>query len=139
MSHWSKEAKATIARVVAENPGKDDEELLDLIDAAYPFGMREYWPYKVWLSERRAWRLSRIAPDSPMAIVCGACGADIGKKCREYLNPRAAGEDARWPIGEPRPELDYFHEARLERFKQATNGPLFEALEQGQHDIGGEG
>lgn len=124
MSHWAETAKAAIARVVEENPGKTDDELLELIDAAYPFGRREHWPYKVWLTERRAFRLSRIEPGSPLADICGACGADIGKPCREYVNPRTAGEDPRWPMGESMPVLDYFHEVRGRRVNKAS-GPLF--------------
>lgn len=30
----------------------DPVEIGKIIDAAYPFGERRYWPYKVWLSER---------------------------------------------------------------------------------------
>lgn len=121
MSHWAKEAKSTIERVVAENPGKTDDELLELIDAAYPFGPREHWPYKVWLTERRAWRISRVPIDSPLAIICNACGADIGKRCREIVDPADVQEAGYWP----KLEIDTFHETRLVRFRVATSGPLF--------------
>lgn len=112
MSHWAAAAKATIERVVAENPGKNDEELLELIDAAYPFGMREHWPYKVWLTERRAWRRSRIVPGSDLERVCTTCGADMGRPCLE-LSDKPRIERAEVPT----------HESR--KLQPAGNGPLF--------------
>ena len=58
-SRWRAHARATIARVISvakgENPEITREELLHLIDAAYPFGERSNWPYKCWLEERKAW------------------------------------------------------------------------------------
>lgn len=58
-SRWRAHARATIARVISvargENPDITHEELLLLIDAAYPFGERKYHPYQCWLSERKLW------------------------------------------------------------------------------------
>lgn len=34
------------------------------VDAAYPFGVRQHWPYKAWLEARRAY-LDRFRPDPP--------------------------------------------------------------------------
>ena len=54
MTSWSNVARATIQRVAATIP--DDAPLKErkrLIDAAYPFGPREYWPYKAWCKARR--------------------------------------------------------------------------------------
>jgi hypothetical protein len=52
-SGWRMEARRVIERAVAESAGKTTEETVQAIDAAYPFGPREHWPYKAWLAERR--------------------------------------------------------------------------------------
>lgn len=121
-SHWRRDARAVIDRVVAENPGKTPEELIELVDAAYPFGERKMWPYKMWLLERRAFR-QRLYPaaDGPLGRVCRACGADIGHPCREYMKA--------WPMGTTRPTLDTFHDARVE-MPAPTSGPLFANVEE---------
>lgn len=46
---WKEAAHRCIAKVIAANPGKDEQELRKLISAAYPFGERKYFPYKAWL------------------------------------------------------------------------------------------
>lgn len=48
------EACAVIAAVHADLPPDADEaQRLKAIDAAYPFGQRKFWPYKMWLKARR--------------------------------------------------------------------------------------
>ena len=54
MSGWSEKSLAVIGRVHASLP--DDatfEQRKAAIKAAYPFGERDYWPYKAWLKARR--------------------------------------------------------------------------------------
>jgi hypothetical protein len=56
VTEWSKLARATIARVHAELP--KDATLTQrkrAVDAAYPFSVREMWPYKAWLKARKAY------------------------------------------------------------------------------------
>lgn len=56
MTDWSNVARATIASVAAKIP--EDTPLKErkaLIDAAYPFGVRQYWPYRAWCKARRAY------------------------------------------------------------------------------------
>lgn len=54
MSGWRQHARQVIAKVIEEAEGLDiDTVVIPRIDAAYPFGSRAHWPYKVWLSERR--------------------------------------------------------------------------------------
>lgn len=56
MTEWSEAARATIERVALTIP--DDTPLKErkaIIDAAYPFGARQYWPYKAWCKARRAY------------------------------------------------------------------------------------
>lgn len=52
---WAEKAMATIdrARAEGETAGLSGKDLLGHIDAAYPFGPRDYWPYKAWLRARR--------------------------------------------------------------------------------------
>ena len=53
-SNWRNISYLTIQKVLADNPGKSQAELKKLISAAYPFGERKMWPYKVWLEEVHA-------------------------------------------------------------------------------------
>lgn len=67
-SHWRAEARQAIETALAAIP--KDASFSDKkagIDAAYPFGPRQYHPYKIWLSERKAW-LARLsdAPAGPL-------------------------------------------------------------------------
>ena len=65
MTAWSDTARRVIAEVHAAMPA--DVSFADrkaAIDAAYPFGERAHWPYKVWLRERRAY-LRRFDPRPP--------------------------------------------------------------------------
>lgn len=65
MTRWADIARTVIAEVAATLP--DDLPLKErkaAIDAAYPFGSRECWPYKAWLKARRAY-LARF-DDSPL-------------------------------------------------------------------------
>ena len=64
-SRWRKRAREVIYGVV-EEVGTDDLDLLEKkIRAAYPFGERKYWPYKVWLSEVR-YQMARIRRSQPI-------------------------------------------------------------------------
>lgn len=48
---WRDIAAPIIAKVLKETKGKDEKEIKKALFEAYPFGMREYHPYKVWLDE----------------------------------------------------------------------------------------
>ena len=48
MNTWRDHAQVVILRVMAANPGVTGPELRQLLSAAYPFGERKYWPYRVW-------------------------------------------------------------------------------------------
>jgi hypothetical protein len=82
-SYWRKESQRAIARVLERNPGLVDFDILEAIDKAYPFGPRKHLPYKMWLDERKK-TMARISTN-PILRVCGACGAGIGKACRDML------------------------------------------------------
>lgn len=54
-SNWRLAARSAIQGAIASLPPDCDRtELKKAIDAAYPFGSRENHPYKIWLSERKA-------------------------------------------------------------------------------------
>lgn len=56
MSNWRERARNVIAVTIAlarKEGVEDAAEILKRIDAAYPFGLREYHPYKLWLDERK--------------------------------------------------------------------------------------
>lgn len=56
MGYWQDEAIRTILRVHAElSPETTLKDRMDAIDAAYPFGVRKYTPYKTWLYARRVY------------------------------------------------------------------------------------
>ena len=50
-SKWRVAAYETISNVIKSAPPGAD--LTELIDAAYPFGIRKYTPYRIWLQERK--------------------------------------------------------------------------------------
>lgn len=50
-SYWRNKARPIIARVLKENKGADEQTIKRALRDAYPFGPREYHPYKIWLDE----------------------------------------------------------------------------------------
>lgn len=46
---WKEHAHKHIAKVLREHPDADEKTLRRLISAAYPWGERQYFPYKAWL------------------------------------------------------------------------------------------
>jgi hypothetical protein len=54
LGFWRERARRTIdqVRADAKRAGLTPEETLKRIDAAYPFGERDHYPYKAWLTER---------------------------------------------------------------------------------------
>ncbi len=55
MSKWRRGAEAVINREIRAGfaAGQTVGEIRQRVDAAYPFGPREYHPYKLWLAVRR--------------------------------------------------------------------------------------
>ena len=51
MSSWRNKARTVISTVIRDNPNLSLEELKKKISDAYPFGMRAYHPYQIWLDE----------------------------------------------------------------------------------------
>ena len=68
-STWRKHANLVLEGVFIHGsvyPGMSDRQLRAILVAAYPFGERKFWPYKVWLDARRRWirafRAGRLPP-----------------------------------------------------------------------------
>ncbi len=59
-SPWRLEARRVIAETVAKYPGHDAATLKSELSRVYPFGQREYTPYRIWLQEVKA-ALARVA------------------------------------------------------------------------------
>lgn len=117
---WRARARAAIhdAIIAAANepapldPDEARAAIIARIDAAYPFGPRQHWPYKQWLIERRA-AITRLNADAatPGGRDCPACGARPGRPCRDIVG----GQAVAW------------HVARVDaaRAAQPSSGPLF--------------
>ena len=48
---WRDIARPIIYNVLKETKDKPKKEIKKALFDAYPFGWRQYWPYKVWLDE----------------------------------------------------------------------------------------
>ena len=60
---WRDRARPIIAKVLAETKGQDEKAIKAALFDAYPFGPREYHPYKIWLDEiKRQRKLPRPKP-----------------------------------------------------------------------------
>lgn len=46
--NWTDVAKRVVAETMAANQGADPKAMRKALHDAYPFGPREYWPYKAW-------------------------------------------------------------------------------------------
>jgi hypothetical protein len=68
MSSWREKSAAVIARVVAEVGTHDQKALKKALFDAYPFGERQYHPYKIWCNERA--KVLKPEPDgsAPMSV-----------------------------------------------------------------------
>lgn len=81
MSKWRKRARQVIDEVIAEHFADTREQIMDAIDRAYPFGPRQYHPYKMWLAERALTKERLFSSGDPITRSCPACGAKPGKPC----------------------------------------------------------
>jgi len=69
---WRDRSIAVIAEVRREHPDATGEELRGLLFDAYPFGMRQYWPYKVWCKcVREACHIVTVRPLSELPMFEG--------------------------------------------------------------------
>jgi hypothetical protein len=74
-NYWYRKALVVIVEALkeAKEQGLDEKETKKLVSSRYPFGPREYWPYKQWLLAQKrllaAERLPEIAAPPP-PIIC---------------------------------------------------------------------
>lgn len=48
---WRENAAPLVACVLAATRGQSEKDIRAALKAAYPFGQRQYHPYKIWLDE----------------------------------------------------------------------------------------
>lgn len=56
---WRDIARPIIAETLAATDGMDERTIKNALYDAYPFGERQYHPYKVWLDEIKVQRKER--------------------------------------------------------------------------------
>lgn len=87
ISEWRAAAQITIRQAIDECKSRDKKEIKKAIDAAYPFGIRENHPYKIWLSERRiALEDLGILPPKSLKKRLPEYGQFKCKYCRDSLS-----------------------------------------------------
>jgi hypothetical protein len=79
MSRWSERAREAIRRAHETVPEDATlQERMKIVDAAYPFGQRELWPYKAWLKARKSYLQSygyKPKPKTPTPLFDCTCDA----------------------------------------------------------------
>lgn len=67
MSTWREIARKHILRALEEarEQGLDEQATKKHVSAAYPFGIRQYHPYKIWLDEVKKWLSPKQLADPP--------------------------------------------------------------------------
>jgi hypothetical protein len=68
-SSWREAAKAIIQEVLKETNGRTEKKIRKVLTEAYPFGARQYHPYKIWLDEIKVQRGKRKFNQKPSEII----------------------------------------------------------------------
>jgi hypothetical protein len=61
---WRDHARPIIAAVIRDNPAATEQELRRLLRQAYPYGVRELHPYKIWCSEVKKQLAAKTVADT---------------------------------------------------------------------------
>jgi hypothetical protein len=56
---WREYAKPIIKQVLKDTAGQPEKVIRKALKEAYPFGLRQYHPYKIWLDEIKVQRGKR--------------------------------------------------------------------------------
>lgn len=88
ISHWRKTARAVVTQALADaaEHNLDEQQTRRLISSRYPFGQRQYHPYKIWLDEVKRGLAPAIQAAQAARPVFG--GAIVDE--HEYTISRAA-------------------------------------------------
>jgi hypothetical protein len=72
-NRWYRQSCVVIAKALqeAKEQGLDEKETKKLVSSRYPFGPREYWPYKQWLLAQK--KLFAAPPPPPPPPVYTGC------------------------------------------------------------------
>jgi hypothetical protein len=66
---WRAKARPIIKQVLKETEGQGEKEIRKALREAYPFGPRQYHPYKVWLDEIKVQRgLKPAKQPKPLSV-----------------------------------------------------------------------
>ena len=66
---WREQCSPIIHEVLLQNKGKPEKEIKAALRAAYPFGLREMHPYKIWLDEiKKQRKLTKSKPENKKQI-----------------------------------------------------------------------
>lgn len=65
---WREHCAPIIHEVLERTRGMSEKEIKAALHAAYPFGERNYHPYKIWLSEIKKQRKKRTVKQQPKQI-----------------------------------------------------------------------
>lgn len=65
---WRDYARPIIQQVLKETKGQDEKAIRKALKDAYPFGERQYHPYKIWLDEIKVQRGKRKFGHKPTPI-----------------------------------------------------------------------
>ncbi len=79
---WRDHALSVIGEVMKSNPAARGNDLRKLLRDAYPFGMREYTPYRIWCEEVNR---ACIGTAHPKKAAEQDKDADLFKHGNEYL------------------------------------------------------
>lgn len=83
---WREIARPIIAKVLSATKGLQEKEIKKALFDAYPFGPREYHPYKIWLSEIKAQRRP-LAPKK------------LSREAKRRIAEYEAATGKQWPTG----------------------------------------
>lgn len=84
METWRDRIRPIIAQVLKETQGKSEAEIRRALREAFPFGPRQYHPYKTWLDEIQRQRgLKKPKNDMPDPRQRGLFDEDEGQKASE--------------------------------------------------------
>jgi hypothetical protein len=60
---WREHCRPIIAKVLADNKGREEKEIRKALRDAYPYGQRAMHPYKIWCDEvKKQRKLKSVTP-----------------------------------------------------------------------------